>query len=146
MNRDQEIKLIYNLLRHPAGFDIDIAGLLWVRQYEWPQWAVEWEHPSDNSKIELEEFNSALEAATFFVDKRHERELGLDFEQADRQTNRTFKDWKKAVTAQFHRHGMVWSGTIETIGKEAVKEAYQSGESPIRFADRIYKQLIGNNR
>lgn len=57
-----------------------------------------------------------------------------------------FNAWKKAATAQFHLHGMVWTGTVEVIGKEAVKEAYRSGEDPIAFADRIYKQLIGNNR
>lgn len=145
MNRDQEIILVHNLLRHPAGFDIDIAGLLWVRQYEWPQWAVEWTDPSDTSKVEVREFDNVLSAAIFFVDKRYEMELGLDIEQASKQV-KTLKEWKKGATAQLHRHGMTWAGTIETIGKEVAREAYRSGENPIDFADRIYKQLIGNNR
>jgi hypothetical protein len=145
MTREEEIQLVHNLLLHPAGFDIDIAGLLWVRQYEWPRWAVEWE-VHGHTDLHVEEFDSALDAATFFVNMRHERELGLDFEQMSMQVNKNFKDWKKAATAQFHLHGMVWIGTVEVIGKAVVKEAYQAGEDPIRFADRIYKQLIGNDR
>ena len=80
MTIEDEIELVYDLLSHPAGFDIDIAGLLWVRQYEWPQWAVEWNTPADTSKIEVQEFNNALDAATFFVAKRYELGYGLDFD------------------------------------------------------------------
>jgi hypothetical protein len=79
MTREEEIQLVHNLLLHPAGFDIDIAGLLWVRQYEWPRWAVEWEI-SGTTKVEVKEFDDALEAATYFVNRRHEMKLGLDYD------------------------------------------------------------------
>jgi hypothetical protein len=79
MNKEQEIDLIHKLLLHPAGYNIDIDGKLLVREYEWPQWAVEWD--DDDLNIHVAEFENALDAATFFVNKRHEMQLGLDFER-----------------------------------------------------------------
>jgi len=38
-----EIDMVYNMLMLDAGYDIGIAGVLWVRRYEHPMWAVEWE-------------------------------------------------------------------------------------------------------
>jgi len=84
MSIEEEINLVYNLLVHPAGFDIDIAGLLWVRRYEYPQWAVEWENCSNDNfdkKISVKEFADAKDAAKFFVEKRRQLCLGLDFEK-----------------------------------------------------------------
>lgn len=74
---EQEVELIHQLLLLPAGYDIDIEAALWVRRYEYPMWAVEWE--TDTSKIEVKEFESALEAAKFFVSKRKELKLGLEY-------------------------------------------------------------------
>ena len=85
MNKEEEIQLVHNLLLHPAGFDIDIDGVLWVRRYEHPKWAVEWSPPSDTSKVEVQEFDNALDAAIFFVNMRHERQMGLDFEIAEKK-------------------------------------------------------------
>ena len=76
--KEEEIKLLYQVITHPAAFIIDLfGGMLYLRStcddyevgcdaekgYEW--------HRS---------FSDALEAVTFFVEKRHERELGIDFE------------------------------------------------------------------
>lgn len=82
MNRIEEIELISKLLNHPCGYDIDIQGMLWVRRYEHPMWAVEWEIDpgTNNSKIKVKEFNNTKDAATFFVNKRYELKLGLDNE------------------------------------------------------------------
>jgi hypothetical protein len=79
MTREEEVQLIHTLLLHPAGFDIDIAGILWARRYEHPKWAVEWE-VSGSTEIEVVEFDNVLEAATYFVNKRHEMKLGLDYD------------------------------------------------------------------
>jgi hypothetical protein len=82
MPKQQEIDLIHNLLLHPAGYDIDIEGQLWVRRYEHPMWAVEWEvWDKDSSKlggVKVVEFDDPLLAAEFFVEKRYELQLGLD--------------------------------------------------------------------
>ncbi len=80
MDIDKEIELVYNLLLHPCGYDIDIVGVLWVRQYEYPTWAVEWEIHYDTNKVGVKEFDNALDAARFFVTKRHELGIGLDKE------------------------------------------------------------------
>lgn len=87
MDRESEIDLVYKLLSHPAGYDIDIEGSLWVRRYEYPMWAVEWEVPHEKqinevvtkTKVEVKEFENVLEAAIFFVDKRHDLKLGIDY-------------------------------------------------------------------
>lgn len=86
MNKEKEIELVYQIIIHPAAFDLDIAGILCVRRYEHPQWAVEWEsyynpHSEPKSETEVREFDDPKEAAKFFVEKRHELEIGLDFDQ-----------------------------------------------------------------
>lgn len=80
MTREEEVQLVHNLLEHPAGFDVDIAGILWVRRYEHPKWAVEWETSGKAADIHVEEFDTSLEAAVYFVNKRHEMKLGLDYD------------------------------------------------------------------
>lgn len=81
--KEEEIEIVYQAITHPAGFDVDIAGVLLVRQYEHPQWAVEWENydNSHNREISVKEFDDPKEAARFFVEKRHEMEIGLDFDR-----------------------------------------------------------------
>jgi hypothetical protein len=82
MPKQDEIDLVHKLLLHPAGYDIDIEGQLWVRRYEHPRWAVEWDQMGlgcDAVKgIEVKEFDDPLLAAEFFVEKRYEMQLGLD--------------------------------------------------------------------
>lgn len=84
MTIEEEIQIVYNAIIHPAGFDFDIAGQLCIRRYEYPVWAVEWEsdfnsHTNPKSLIEVKEFDDAVQAAKFFVEKRHEMQIGLDF-------------------------------------------------------------------
>jgi len=87
MNQDikNEVKLVYEVINHPSGFDLDIAGVCCIRRYEYPKWAVEWEtyynpHATPKSLMEVKEFDDAMEAAQFFVELRHKLELGLDYE------------------------------------------------------------------
>lgn len=77
MNQQKEIELICQLLTHPAGYSIDNSGLICVRRYEHPMWAVEWEN--DYGKLDVKEFDNPLDAATFFINKRHKMKLGLDY-------------------------------------------------------------------
>ena len=80
MDQDTEIDVVHKLLLLPAGYDIDIEATLWVRRYEHPMWAVEWETEGHTkSKVDVKEFDSPLEAAKFFVAKRHEMKLGLEY-------------------------------------------------------------------
>lgn len=81
-----EVDLVYNLIIHPAGFGIDCGGILCIRRYEEPKWAVEWEeyhNPHDNyskSEMEVLEFDDPYRAAECFVELRHTAEIGIDFD------------------------------------------------------------------
>jgi hypothetical protein len=33
---ESEIECVYKTITHPAGYDVDCAGILCVRQYEYP--------------------------------------------------------------------------------------------------------------
>ena len=78
--RDNEVKLIHDLILHPAGFSIESCGDLCIRRLEDPRWCVSWE---PHSKTEIV-FENSLEAVEFFVDKRSELQLGLDFDIFDK--------------------------------------------------------------
>jgi hypothetical protein len=75
-----EEQLIYMVLAHPAGFDIDFGGVLTARRYEYPEWAVEWQ---DAGRLNVLEFKSPMLAAKFFVKKRHDLRYGLDYEEKE---------------------------------------------------------------
>lgn len=90
MNIEEEIDLVYRLITHPAGYGVDMHGSLWIRQYEYPEWAVEWEMP--DRKIEVREFVDPLEAAKFFVNKRHEFQAGLDYERENNEGHEHISD------------------------------------------------------
>lgn len=87
MNYRDEIEFVYQLLIHSAGYDVGCAGILSIRQYEYPIWAVEWEeyfNPHDNaSKREMEslEFEDPHRAAECFVELRHLAAIGLDYDK-----------------------------------------------------------------
>lgn len=85
IERQDEIDKVTLLLQHPCGYGVDQSGVLWVRRYEHPMWAVEWEVDNyldpKKTRIEVKEFDTPYAAATFFVNKRHEMELGLDYEK-----------------------------------------------------------------
>ena len=38
MDTKDEIKLVYEVINHSSGFDLDIAGMLCIRRYEYPKW------------------------------------------------------------------------------------------------------------
>ena len=81
MTREEEIQLVYNLLIHPGGYTIDMDGSIWIRRYEIPRWAVEWDIYPNDPCIEVQEFDDPMEAAKFFVNKRHENKSGLEYER-----------------------------------------------------------------
>lgn len=83
MNKNEEVEIIYMVITHPAGFDVDIAGTLVIRQYEYPVWAVEEEveYGGNVGKFNIKEFEDAKKAAIYFVERRHALNLGLDFER-----------------------------------------------------------------
>jgi hypothetical protein len=76
-----EIKLLYDVIMHPAGFIIDLFGnMLYIRSTN-DDYEVGWETLEDGQVCDWHKsFQDPLEAVTFFVEKRHERQLGVDFE------------------------------------------------------------------
>ena len=91
MTIEEEIQHVINFLSHPAGFDVDLGGMLCIRpidEYSPPEhWEVDW---IENAEVEVspafpyefhKEFSTLEEAATFFVEKRHYMCSGLDFEK-----------------------------------------------------------------
>ena len=91
MSKAEEIALVKAVLDHPAGFDLDLfGGQLVIRSGEpvddEETIEVEWQlmvgaKPDAGSKLFPRA--QAQQAAVFFVEKRHERRIGLDFEQLD---------------------------------------------------------------
>ncbi len=84
---DAEVAIVKQVIAHPAGFDLDFAGgLIFIRSTDQETYEVEWnvtlngkgEH--DHKSFEVEQLH---EAAVFFVQKRHELRLGIDFEAFD---------------------------------------------------------------
>lgn len=90
MNKEDEIALVHLVITHPAGFDLDISGTLLIRRYEHPEWAVEEEveYGGNVGKYKIKEFKDALEAAKYFVERRHAKECGLDFEKIAMEENK----------------------------------------------------------
>ena len=81
--RNEEIKLVHQALTHPAGFILDLfGGMLYVRStmFEYEVGWEEYNEANDSGKEFQKLFVDSLEAATFFVDKRHQNQLGVDFE------------------------------------------------------------------
>jgi hypothetical protein len=79
--KNEEIALIYQIITHPAGYILDLFGeMLFIRSTMY-EFEVGWESREDNLVINTYKlFWDALEAVTFFVEKRHEMQLGVDFE------------------------------------------------------------------
>lgn len=85
MNIEDEIVRLIEFLKHPAGFDVDMGGVLCIRPIteKTPPdfWEVSWEERKEsNVVVHSKEFLSLRESAMFFVEKRHEMQAGLDFE------------------------------------------------------------------
>ena len=86
ITKDQEIELVYQVITHPAGFILDLfGGMLCIRSYfveVGTEWEVTWEEILDGGKVvdSFRQFLDAKEAATFFVEKRYDMQLGIDME------------------------------------------------------------------
>lgn len=85
-----EEELIIAVLKHSAGFNLDLfGGLLCVRSTDQNIFEVEWDirlldgFQDKESRIDYLSFFTAEEAAKCFVEKRHEFRLGIDFEYED---------------------------------------------------------------
>lgn len=82
---EEEISHLIYFLNHPAGFNVDMAGLLCIRPIDECSppihWEVDWEEVIDNIRCSnAREFTNLNDAAKFFVEKRHYMCLGLDFD------------------------------------------------------------------
>lgn len=82
---DKEIVKIIFILSHPAGFDLDMCGMLCIRPIDECsppiRYEVDWEEYIDGKTCSLyKEFDTLESAAIFFVHKRHELQYGLDYE------------------------------------------------------------------
>lgn len=85
MTIDEEVEHVFTFLQHPAGFDVDMGGVLTIRPVDEgsppTHWAVDWEIEEDGIKMNFEkEFGSLHEAVVFFVEKRRYMCNGLDFD------------------------------------------------------------------
>ena len=78
----EEHQLLVQVLRHPAGYDVDLFGVLMVRSIE-GGWAVTFDPPVEMSEPPWEEVCGDPEAAvTLFLAARHRLRLGSDHEDA----------------------------------------------------------------
>ncbi len=93
MNREEEITAVKAVIAHPAGFDVSVFGdRIMIRTTGGPMndeetVEVEWKIPfvkgskghgsKSFPRVQLDE------AVAFFVDKRHELQLGIDYEGDD---------------------------------------------------------------
>lgn len=74
----EEIELITKIISHPAGYDVDLFGTFCVRPTDQGVWEVDW--VDGNNKPEYKTFDTAKEAAEYFVRLRIKDEIGIDFE------------------------------------------------------------------
>jgi|ERR1035437_1782718 hypothetical protein len=79
--KEEEIKLINQIITHPAGFILDLFGeMLYIRSTMY-EFEIGWEELEDNIVMNFTKlFDEALAASTFFVERRHKMQLGIDFE------------------------------------------------------------------
>jgi hypothetical protein len=92
MTKAEEINLVKAVIAAPIGYDLDLfGGMLCIRSTGGPMnneetIEVEWEvmEGAKPNKGTASFASTELEqAAIFFVEKRHELRIGLDFEQID---------------------------------------------------------------
>jgi hypothetical protein len=87
---DEEVELVVAVLKHPAGYDLDLfGGMLFIRSTDQETYECEWETGS-MPKTDHKSFpqDQIKEAAIFFVKKRHEMALGVDYEAYEYQKNK----------------------------------------------------------
>ena len=87
-SKEQEIELVYQVITHPAGYILDLFGnMLYIRSYfteVGTEYEVVWEEILDGGTVvdSFKQFLDAKEAATFFVEKRCDMQLGIDIEHS----------------------------------------------------------------
>ena len=87
-SKQQEIELVYQVITHPAGYILDLFGnMLYIRSYfteVGTEYEVVWEEILDGGTVvdSFKQFLDAKEAATFFVEKRCDMQLGIDIEHS----------------------------------------------------------------
>lgn len=90
MTIEEEIKYLTDFLLHPAGFDVDMGGVLAIRPVSEDSppshWAVDWEDTIDGITVSEEKVfpDDLAGAVRFFVEKRHYMCNGLDFDKIAR--------------------------------------------------------------
>jgi hypothetical protein len=83
----EQIDFVIEVITHPAGYDLDLFGSLCVRPTDQGVWCVSWkpDRPLQHNGRDIYEieksFPTAEEAAEFFVRKRYQEKIGLDFEK-----------------------------------------------------------------
>lgn len=94
----EEIEFVEKVLNHKAGFNLNLFGMMSIWATDQLTWEVSWKEIVEDEnekcphqvkrfcscgKIETnyKSFTSLKEAATFFVAKRREDQLGIDFEK-----------------------------------------------------------------
>jgi hypothetical protein len=80
-DRQQEIDLIKQVIRHPSGMHVSMFDMLWIRWTDQASIEVEWEDVL--GRVVVRSFlldNELDQAVEFFVDKRRELGLGIDIE------------------------------------------------------------------
>jgi len=87
---EEEIRIIVALIKHPAGYGVDLfGGLMCIRPTDQNTFVVEWDirllndSRDEESKIDYLSFSTVEEAARYFVEKRYQYRLGVDFETED---------------------------------------------------------------
>lgn len=85
MSIDEEAAHLLAFLKHPAGFDVGMGGVLTIRPIDEScppvHWEVDWEENEDGMRCEYHKaFDSLEEAVVYYVEKRRYMCTGLDFE------------------------------------------------------------------
>ncbi len=79
----EEFHPIFNLITHPAGFIVDLfGGMLYIRPH-CDGYEVGWKTFENGMECDWHKqfvHDEAQEAVMFFISKRHELQLGVDFE------------------------------------------------------------------
>jgi hypothetical protein len=94
MTREEEVALVEAVINCPVGYDLDLfGGMMCIRTTGGPMnmeetVEVEWEvmigaKPNRGTQSFPKNPTDIRAAAQFFVDKRHELQIGIDYEEMD---------------------------------------------------------------
>ena len=105
---EEEIEMIFTMLSHSGGFDLDMAGLICIRPVDEccppEHWEVDWEIQEETTIIKFHKvFQSLREAVVFFVEKRHLLCIGLDFDYMVRKDI----DWDEYAKNKDYRDNII---------------------------------------